>query len=192
MLADDVVDRILGFLGDRQLEVAVQLPDGTTTRSQGRCTLAGLSAALLQLHHAATAALELDSRPARAYGTLQPSGVRWRADDDAMLSLRFPFDGQRDLEWRVLLHRGGVHAIVARVPNAVLRRWPPENARRFAAASAALRSALLTARSLHLQFWRSGAVAPFDSLEVPFRARESVVGPAEAASRRTQQALRQR
>ena len=163
MLAEDVLGEILRFLGDRQLEVAAQLPDGTTTRAHGRCTLAGLSEALLQLHHAAAAALELHSTAAYAYGSLQPCGIRWRTDGDATLRLRFPFDGQRDLEWRVLLHRGSVHATVARASNAVIRRWPPENARRQAAASAALRSALLEARSLHVQFWRAEAVAPFHS-----------------------------
>ena len=117
MLAEDVLGEILRFLGDRQLEVAAQLPDGTTTRAHGRCTLAGLSEALLQLHHAAAAALELHSTAAYAYGSLQPCGIRWRTDGDATLRLRFPFDGQRDL---VPLHRGGVHATVARASNAVI------------------------------------------------------------------------
>ena len=48
VLDEDVLDEIPRYFGDRQLEVAAQLPDGTTTRARGRCALAGLSEALLQ------------------------------------------------------------------------------------------------------------------------------------------------
>ena len=113
-----------------------------------------------------------------------------------------------------LLQDGSWNATVARATTRVLRRWPPENGRlrlqtehapnevselldklrmqRNASAAAALRTAVLTSRSLHLELWRAGDVAPFASLELSRRFRDFVVGPAAAAaSRRTDTALRQ-
>ena len=78
-----------------------------------------------------------------------------------------------------------------RCPKEVTELLDKLRVQRNSSAAAALRNAVLASRSLHLELWRAGDVAPFASLELSCRLRVFVVGPAAAASRRTDAALRQ-